>query len=271
MSLNLNNMKSIKIIIAAVLVMAGMSVMGQTTDFHHDGTNLYYTGGKVGIGIAAPIQDLHIVDPSGAANLRLARNYTGTTGINGIGAYQIQNSGTGDMAYFGLRKNGNTSDLVMSCFDQAANSGTGAWREFIYFYFADRKYTIQNGVGDVEYLNTGNILLNNNGGVSIGATTIPTGYKLAVDGSVICEELVVEMSEDWPDYVFNDDYNLKPLSELEKFIKKNGHLPGVKTAKEIQENGLSVGEMNKQLMEKVEELTLYIIQLNKEVDALKNK
>jgi hypothetical protein len=262
-------MKSIKLIIAAVLVMAGMSVMGQWST---NGTNAYYNGGNVGIGTSSPAQLLNMINPSGgASNILLERNHTGTSGITGIGSYLVKNSGTGDMAYFGLRKNGTTSDLVMSCFDQSANAGAGAWREFIYFYFATRKYTIQSGVGDVEYLNTGNIILNNNGGVSIGTSTIPSGYKLAVDGSIICEELVVKLSQEWPDYVFDENYYLKPLNEVDSFIKENGHLPGIKSAKEIKEDGISLGEMNKQLMEKIEELTLYVIQLNKDIEALKNK
>ena len=105
--------------------------------------------------------------------------------------------------------------------------------------------------------------LGRSGKVAIGTTSVPTGYKLAVDGKVVCEELRVELSGSWPDYVFRKDYDLFSLSELEKYIEKNQHLPGVPPAKEIEEGGVDMGEMTKILMEKVEELTLYLIEANK--------
>jgi hypothetical protein len=71
-----------------------------------------------------------------------------------------------------------------------------------------------------------------------------------------------------PDYVFAKNYTLKSLDEVEDFIKKNNHLPGIPSAKTIETNGLSVGEMQKMQMEKIEELTLYIIELKKEIEKL---
>ncbi len=106
-------------------------------------------------------------------------------------------------------------------------------------------------------------------GVTIGTQTLPAGYRLAVDGRIICEELRVEMSGSWPDYVFADDYALMPLSELEAQIKAKRHLPGMPTATEVESTGIAVGEMQKKMMEKIEELTLYIIEQQKEIDALK--
>lgn len=259
-------MKTIKIFFAAALVLVGMSVSAQWTN--GTGNDIYKTTtGNVGIGISSPIQDLHVVDPSGAANARLERDYTGTTGINGIGAYQIRNIGNGDMAYFGLRKNGTSSDFVQSVYDGTA----GAWRQFTYFHFGTRKYEVQNGVNDVEFTNTGDVFFNNGGGIAIGTTTMPTGAMLAVNGKILATEVEVALKSSWPDYVFDEDYKLSPLSEVEKFIKENGHLPGIPSAQEVKDNGLSLGEMNKNLMEKVEELTLYVIQLQKEVNSLKTK
>jgi hypothetical protein len=79
----------------------------------------------------------------------------------------------------------------------------------------------------------------------------------------------VALSANWADYVFNEDYQLLPLEELQNFISKNKHLPGIPTAKEVKEEGIELGEMNKKLLEKVEELTLYILDLQKQVDELK--
>lgn len=107
------------------------------------------------------------------------------------------------------------------------------------------------------------------GGIGIGTNTIPTGYQMAIDGKLIAEELEVQLSGDWPDYVFRDDYNLPTLYELEQFINQNGHLPNVPSAEEIENGTLKVGEMNTILMQKVEELTLYVIELKKEIEELK--
>ena len=109
------------------------------------------------------------------------------------------------------------------------------------------------------------------GALRIGSTVTPSGYKLAVDGKAICTELLVRLVPNWPDYVFNKNYKLPDLNELEDFIKKNKHLPGIPTAKTLEETGINVGEMHKLQMEKIEELTLYIIELNKEIEKLKKQ
>ena len=74
----------------------------------------------------------------------------------------------------------------------------------------------------------------------------------------------------WPDYVFSGNHTLMSLGELETYINEHSHLPGVPTAEEIEENGADLGEMNKVLMEKVEELTLYIIDLQKQINEMKS-
>ncbi len=109
------------------------------------------------------------------------------------------------------------------------------------------------------------------GGVTIGSNDLPTGYRLAVDGRIASEEVLVQLSGNWPDYVFEEEYDLMDLDQLESFIRKNNHLPGVPTASEVKEDGIEVGEMQKMQMEKIEELTLYIIELQKEIKKLKSK
>ena len=102
------------------------------------------------------------------------------------------------------------------------------------------------------------------GEVAIGRSTVPSGYKMAIDGKLITEEVRVEASDTWPDYVFEEDYELPTLDEIQKHIEENGHLPNVPSAQEVQENGIEVGAMNKLLLEKIEELTLYLIKLKEE-------
>ncbi len=106
-----------------------------------------------------------------------------------------------------------------------------------------------------------------NGNVGIG-TDNPT-YKLSVLGNIRCTEAVVETG--WADYVFDKKYKLPLLSDVEKFIEQNKHLPNIPSAAEVEKNGLHLGDTQKRMMEKIEELTLYIIQQQKEIDALKIK
>lgn len=114
--------------------------------------------------------------------------------------------------------------------------------------------------------------LTGNGNVCIGTTTPATGYKLSVNGKIICEEMKVQLHANWPDYVFDKEYSLMPIEELEQSIKANKHLPGFAPAPEAEkEGGFHVGEMQIKLLEKVEELTLYLIQQDKEIELLKNK
>ncbi|MDQ1238890.1 MAG: hypothetical protein QG577_1075 [Thermodesulfobacteriota bacterium] len=104
------------------------------------------------------------------------------------------------------------------------------------------------------------------GKVGIG-TTAPA-YNLAVNGSIGCKELTVTTTG-WADFVFKDNYKLPPLSEVETFISQNKHLPGIPTEEEVAKNGVKMGDMSTKLLQKVEELTLYMIELKKENEDLK--
>jgi len=75
----------------------------------------------------------------------------------------------------------------------------------------------------------------------------------------------------WPDYVFAPDYRLRPLLELEQFIQQNKHLPEIPSAQEIEENGIDLGAMQSKLLLKIEELTLYILDLQKQIDELRKQ
>lgn len=105
------------------------------------------------------------------------------------------------------------------------------------------------------------------GNVGIG-TDNPT-YKLSVLGNIRCTEAVVETG--WADYVFEKNYQLPLLSDVEKFILQNKHLPNIPSAAEIEKNGLHLGDTQKRMMEKIEELTLYVIELNKKIEKLQQK
>lgn len=121
---------------------------------------------------------------------------------------------------------------------------------------------------------TPNAKLHLNGAMLIGnnSARIATGYSLSVVGKVIAEEVKVQLSASWPDYVFDEGYKLMPIEDLEKSIRQNKHLPNIPSAAEVTTaNGIQLGEMNRKLVEKVEELTLYIIQLKKENATLEGR
>lgn len=105
-----------------------------------------------------------------------------------------------------------------------------------------------------------------NGNLGIG-TTMPK-ERLSVNGKIRAHEIKVETAN-WPDYVFEDDYKLMSLAELEKYIKTNKHLPEIPTAIEVKQNGIELGEMNRLLLKKIEELTLHLIDMGNENKNLK--
>jgi len=107
-----------------------------------------------------------------------------------------------------------------------------------------------------------------NGRLGIGTSNFGDA-KLAVAGTVVAKDIIVTV-EDFPDYVFDDNYELLSLGELESYVKKHKHLPGIKPGAEIIKDGLSLGEMNVQILEKIEELTLHVIDMNKKTEELTN-
>jgi hypothetical protein len=109
------------------------------------------------------------------------------------------------------------------------------------------------------------------GGVGIGTPEVPIGYRMAVNGKIIAEGVKVELKSKWPDYVFDEGYLLKELSEVKKYINEHRHLPEVPSAAAIEKDGIDLGEMNALLLKKMEEMTLYIIKLEERVKELENR
>jgi hypothetical protein len=109
----------------------------------------------------------------------------------------------------------------------------------------------------------------NNGNVGIG-TNNPGNMKIAIEGTLGARAYRITQTNPWPDYVFDNKYELMPLNEIENFIQQNKHLPGIPSANEINENkGYEIGEMQILLLEKIEELYLHVIRLEKENNELR--
>jgi hypothetical protein len=119
--------------------------------------------------------------------------------------------------------------------------------------------------------NSALVRIQSNGNVGIGTAT-PGSFKLAVEGKIGAREVQVTLSNPFPDYVFDSKYKLRSLSSLENYINKNKHLPNIPSAAEVEKNGgVELGQLNTKLLEKVEELTLYVIELNKKVEKLEKE
>ena len=141
---------------------------------------------------------------------------------------------------------------------------------------------------DIYKINTGNVgvgttspqyLLDINGTARvvdhliIGNDTysFPPEYRLSVKDGIITERLKIRLRANWPDYVFDPNYNLLLLSDVEDFIKKNKRLPGIQSAEDVKSNGIEIGEVNTKFLQKIEELTLYLIRADKQIQILKKQ
>jgi hypothetical protein len=113
-------------------------------------------------------------------------------------------------------------------------------------------------------------------GITVGTgATIPLGstYKMAIAGGIITEKVRVATNGTafWADFVFDKNYHLRPLLEVESFIKTNKHLPEIPSSSEVTKNGIDLAETQALLLQKVEELTLYLIEQNKKIELLERK
>ncbi len=129
-------------------------------------------------------------------------------------------------------------------------------------YLPEHKFVVR-GSSKIE----GNILTDSN--IGIGTSNFVEGvdnYRLSVNGAIRAHRVKVYTT--WADYVFESNYNLPTLKEVEQHIKDKGHLIDIPSAKEVDANGIDLGEMNKMLLQKIEELTLYVIDLNKKIETI---
>lgn len=141
----------------------------------------------------------------------------------------------------------------------------------------DPLFVIGNGTGTSARANALTVL--KNGKTLIGNPNLagfmgtPDGYLLFVQQGILAEKVKVAVATTayWSDYVFDEKYKLKSIEDLESFVKTNKHLPNIPSAEEVVKNGIDMATMDAKLLEKIEELSLYIIQQNKRIEALEKK
>jgi len=194
------------------------------------------SNGKVGIGTTTPQFQLDVNAGNSNTHARFIGSYSGIQGI------QVERSG------------GDKIRLVSNY------SGYGGGLEST----SALRFSV-NG----NKISSPAIYVNTNGQTGIGTTSLGT-HKLAVEGTIGAREIKVEASG-WSDFVFENDYELRTLEEVEKHISEKGHLPEIPSEAEVTKNGINLGEMDAKLLQKIEELTLYLIEQNKKIEELTEK
>ncbi|MBC9933079.1 hypothetical protein [Chitinophaga qingshengii] len=255
--------------------------------------------GSIGIGTSTPIANLDIatntntfglkIGDANQSNIRIAGTAAGAAGYGIIqtftngstagGNLVLQQDGSGKV---GIGLPSPQCILHTVSYNNSDRAAALLWGQLAGTMTAvqdtSSNYYALNVCSNVSPTGTG---ANNNGiksllfvradgNVGIG-TSKPGTYKLAVEGTVGARRIKVTQQSSWADFVFHDNYQLPSLPELEKYIQQHKHLPDVPTEKEVQENGFDVGNINATLLQKVEELTLYIIQLNKKNETLESR
>jgi hypothetical protein len=217
--------------------------------------------GNVGINISNPTEKLQI--------------NSGVFKISGINSY-----GGPMMLFAGSATSGYTGDWSIEYVPSSqGNAGLNFWKPFgspnggnNYLFLADNgNVGIRTNNPTANFTVNGNMLIGDPSVVNI--TTPGANYKLYVQTGILTEKVKVSVasSANWADYVFDEKYKLKSISDLELFIKTHKHLPNVPSADEVVKNGIDMATMDAKLLEKIEELSLYIIEQNKRIEALELK
>lgn len=241
-----------KNLFAISLGLLSFTAMGQTNSFP--------ASGNAGIGTAAPADLLEI--NSGTIRKGITIKGDGTSGV------------FNDIVFTMNTKPAPALNQIQSWIMSHRRDGyftNGAAGESSLEFYALRSTSYY---APLSFKSNGDVILVSNknavsGNVAIG-TTDTKGFKLAVNGNISAKEIKVEATV-WPDYVFEVGYQSLSLRELEDYIKLHKHLPEIPSAAEVEKNGIALGEMNKLLLKKVEELTLYLIEKDKEILELKQK
>ncbi len=206
------------------------------------------------------ILGINTLSPNTNAGLHLHQKMLFLTGANSYGGPQI---------VWGDTESGGGM-WGLEYISATGSEGLNFWRvygdNYLLFLKNNGRIGVNTNNPTAQLTVNGNMLVGDPGSVSL-----PSGYKLYVQTGILTERLKVAVkgTSNWADYVFEQNYKMLDLKELDEYIKLNKHLPNIPSAAEMVENGLDVAEMDALLLSKIEELTLYVIELKKELEALK--
>ena len=251
-----------KIVVIAMVLSFNIAAFSQTYDINGD----YKINGKLGIGTETPEESIH---SKGAAYFHFT-----TGGIKIDNVFNTQENGYVRSSIISSRDGDLEWNQTSKLWTLGSSSSYNDFACILHTYngelsFFTGKENAFTSLSNTEFRDQfQRMTIANNGYVGIG-TRNPQSL-LAVNGIITTKEVVVTI-DGWSDFVFNKDYKLKDLEEVENFIEENNHLPDIPSEKEVMENGIQVGEMNAKLLQKIEELTLYMIEQNKKTEILIEK
>ena len=208
--------------------------------------------GNVGIGTTTPRAVLDVAKTTGSGTLSTVFARLGEGDYVGDGTF------LGVRAYSTSIINGKSFSIEHS-FYNITNSSINFFRG---------GSTSGGGISFNTNNNKEQMIIDYIGNVGIGVTN-PTN-KLDVNGTIHSKEVKVDMNG-WSDFVFRKEYSLPTLQEVEKHINEKGHLKNIPNEEEVLKNGINLGEMNSKLLQKIEEMTLYMIEQNKKIIDLENR
>ncbi len=242
---------------------------GGSSVWNQSNTDIYFNSGNVGIGTSAITANLHLSGGDNDSELLIEADTNNSSGEDNNPWITLSQDSGFVKGFIGLIGNPNTAPHVIKYprYESASQPQATDYPGTLANYML---LGMNNSEG-VQLGSKGNVRLtvHHNGNVGIG-TNNPDA-PLAVSGRIHAEEVKVDLSVPGPDYVFKTDYELKSLEEVQRYIKENGHLPNIPSAKEMETNGIDLGAMEMKLLEKIEELTLYILQLQEKFTKLESQ
>jgi len=221
-------------LLSVILLLCVFLANAQSTPWISNGYGIYYNKGHVSVNTPTPDTPMEF-------SVKGQQIIYGQSSSLIFGGINNTNEGWGE---YGIEYNG-------------AAGGLNFWKPYGNSYNA----AVKNWI----------LFLKDDGRVGIGTKDLTDGYKLTVKGGINAQEVLVTVTAGGADFVFDKGFKLQSLPELENYVTANKHLPDIPSAKEMEKTGLKMGEFQIKLLQKVEELTLYVIKQQKEIEELKTK
>lgn len=296
-----HKISQVKIVVLLLLIvcLVGPKIYGQQLHTHSNAMSIVNESNTTSGWVGSATRTVQTVDPyHGAYAMEIISTSTTADGRRASYTFAATIGETYDISIW-AKSGAQTTDPAFASWagvsgflDPTLISMDGTWAEYTFTVTATtttpiiRVYTgtSSSTVGDSVFIDHVSITPHVPGGgtvwaesgsvasymgeVAVGTSTVPSGYKLAVEGKIRAREIRVDQ-DTWPDYVFDKEYELLTLEEVQKHIEEKGHLPNIPSAQEVEKNGVELGEMDRLLLEKIEQLTLYVLEQQRQLETQK--